>query len=208
MKNSVLIFILLFAFNSCKNDDDSNSNCEDPIGLITQIIGSNSVTIAWSGSETSWEIEYGVVGFELGTGTVTQTSQRQLLISGLTSNTQYEIHLRSNCGSDGFSDYIVLDFITLSGNLNCNTPSNLSLIGVTSNFINIAWSENGETAWQIEFGLSGFELGTGTVLSTSQNFFDITGLTPSTTYEIYVRANCGSDGFSGYTDALVVTTDP
>ena len=208
MKNIIFIFILLFAFNSCKSDDDSNSNCENPSTINIEILGSNSVSFSWTGVETSWEIEYGETGFELGTGTVIQTSQLILLIDGLSSDTQYEIYLRSNCGSEGFSEYIVLDFITLIETLSCNTPTNLSLLDVASDLIVISWNENNETAWEIEYGLSGFTLGTGTVIPTSQNFFDITGLTPSTTYEIYVRANCGSDGFSGYTDALVVTTDP
>ena len=35
----------------------------------------------------------------------------------------------------------------------------------------------------------------------------IDGLQPGTTYEIYVRADCGEDGYSGYSDQLTVTTD-
>jgi hypothetical protein len=210
MKKILLVLLLSVVVISCKKDDDNgNANCADPNGLVIDLLGSTNVKISWgTGGETAWQIEYGPTGFELGTGTVIQTSQISYLITGLEPGTGYEVYLRSNCGSDGFSDYITLDFVTLTGNPNCNAPSDLNLGLITSSTVEFSWAENNETAWQIEYGISGFTIGTGTVVETSQNIYTITGLSPSTTYEIYVRANCGSDGYSEYSDALVVTTTP
>jgi hypothetical protein len=122
--------------------------------------------------------------------------------------TTYDAYVRSNCGSDGFSNYISLSFTTLAPVVLCNTPTDLTLIDVSSDTATIGWSENNETAWEIEYGPVGFTIGTGTVIQTSQSNYQITGLQSATTYEIYVRANCGVDGYSEYTDQLVVTTDP
>ncbi len=209
MKKIFLVVFLAIVMVSCKKDDDgSNNNCDTPAVITVVQLNSTSLLFEWDTSTgTAWQIEYGPTGFQLGTGTVAQTSQFNYLIENLTPSTSYTIYLRNNCGSDGFSDYITLDFITLDPVITCNIPLDLTQIGLGSNYIDITWNENNETAWEVEYGLVGHPIGSGTVEPTSQNSYRIDGLTPATTYEIYVRANCGSDGFSEYTDALVITTN-
>lgn len=195
-------------FGCSKNDDSTNRNCSKPVNISIDQINSASVFFSWeTGGESAFEIEYGERGFDLGTGTIVQTSQREYLLDGLTPLTNYEIFLRSNCGSDGFSSYISALFTTLENVDLCNTPTNLALVSVSSSTIELTWDENNETAWEIEYGAVGFPLGSGTVAQTSQSNFEITNLNPSFTYEIYVRANCGVDGYSEYSDQLVVSTD-
>lgn len=57
----------------------------------------------------------------------------------------------------------------------------------------LGWTEAGTaTEWEIEYGLAGFTPGTGTpVLNVTVNPYTLTGLTPSTAYNFYVKANCG-----------------
>jgi hypothetical protein len=209
MKKILLFALVSLALFSCKKDDDVNNNCVEPLSVSVDQINSESARIQWDpGNETAFEIEYGLSGFSTGTGTVAQTSQTDFFIDGLNPMTTYDVYVRSNCGSDGFSNYISLSFTTLKAVTLCNTPTDLFLIDVTSSTVTFGWSENNETAWEIEYGPSGFTIGTGTVVQTSQSNFEITGLQSATTYEIYVRANCGADGFSDYSDQLVVTTDP
>ncbi len=197
-----------FLFGCSKNDDTTNRNCSKAENLSIDQVNSNSAFFSWdTGGESAFEVEYGERGFALGSGSVVQTSQRELLIDGLTPLTSYEIFLRSNCGSDGFSSYISALFQTLELTDICNTPTNLTLVAVDSNSIELTWDENNETAWELEYGPNGFPLGTGTTISTSQSNYEITGLSASTTYEIYARADCGIDGFSEFSDQLVVTTD-
>ncbi|NNC95172.1 MAG: fibronectin type III domain-containing protein [Chitinophagales bacterium] len=209
MKKILLLALVTMAMFSCKKDDDVNNDCFEPLSISVDQINPESALIVWDpGDETAFEIEYGLTGFSTGTGTVAQTSQTNYFIDGLNPMTTYDAFLRSNCGSDGFSDYISVSFTTLKPVNPCNTPTNLTLTDVTSTTVTFNWSENNETAWEIEYGPSGFSIGTGTVIQTSQSNYEITGLQPATTYEIYVRANCGTDGFSDYSDQLVVTTDP
>ncbi len=209
MKKMLLLVMLSVAVFSCKKDDDNNNNCLEPLSISVDLVNSESARILWDpGDETAFEIEYGLTGFSTGTGTVAQTSQTSYVIDGLTPMTTYDAYVRSNCGSDGFSNYVSISFTTLKPVVLCNAPTDLSLISVSSSTARIGWSENNETAWEIEYGPVGFTIGTGTVIPTTQSNYEITGLQPATTYEIYVRANCGVDGYSEYTDQLVVTTDP
>ena len=75
-----------------------HSNCSEPSNITIDLLGSTSILF-------SWEIEYDKTGFALGTGTVIQNSQTTFLIDTLVSGTSYKIYLRSNCGSEGFSEY-------------------------------------------------------------------------------------------------------
>ena len=210
MKKIFLLAFLSIALISCNKDDDSNNNnCAKPSNIEVDQLNTTSVRVSWNdGGETAFEIEYGISGFTLGNGTVIQTSQTTFLINGLTPGTNYEVYVRSNCGSDGYSDHIKIEFVTLTGNPACNTPTDLSLGLITSNTVEFSWLENNETAWEIDFGIAPYTPNGANVIPTSQNVYTLTGLTPGTTYEIYVRANCGSDGVSEFSEALVVTTNP
>lgn len=209
MKKLLALLLLISIFASCKDDDDNSNNCGLPADLTAAQVNSTSVQLVWEpNEETAFELEYGIDSFVRGTGTVIQTSQTSIFIEDLEPSTAYDVYLRSNCGSQGFSNYIDTGFTTLEPVVVCNKPTDLNLIEFTSSTIRFSWSENNETAWEIEYGTVGFPLGNGTTAQTSNSNFEITGLNPGTTYEIYVRANCGADGFSQYSDPLVVTTDP
>ncbi|MEL6812559.1 MAG: fibronectin type III domain-containing protein [Bacteroidota bacterium] len=150
-------------------------------------------------------MEYGLQDFTLGNGTTQQTSGTDVFIQNLDPSTTYDAYVRAQCGST-FGEFS--ERVRFTTGPICNTPGNIILIQANSTNIQIAFNTNGESAFEIEYGLIGFELGTGTIVNTSSNNLFITGLTPDTVYELYLRANCGSDGFSEYADTLVFATDP
>ena len=73
----------------------------------------------------------------------------------------------------------------------CFPPTNVAVTWVMSNKARVSWTTGGATSWQIEFGAVGFTPGTGTLVSAPTNPFTITGLTPNTNYDFYVRDFCG-----------------
>ena len=92
----------------------------------------------------------------------------------------------------------------------CLPVSNLNITDLTDQEGNLIWTSiNSETDWNIEWGNVGFtpdtgeELGMG--ISTAENFM-ITGLTPSTTYHVYVKADCGGGNESSWAGPLSFTT--
>lgn len=85
----------------------------------------------------------------------------------------------------------------------CLDPSALQVSNLTSTGLDVSWTENGSaTVWNIEYGAPGFVPGTGAelgaIVGTSNNPETITGLTAGTSYDIYVQADCGVDGTSGW----------
>jgi hypothetical protein len=71
----------------------------------------------------------------------------------------------------------------------------------SSTVVALSWeASQEETAWQIKLGVSGDEIDI-----TAMPFY-ITGLTPNTTYTVYLRANCG-DGYSSWTSVDFTTTE-
>lgn len=88
---------------------------------------------------------------------------------------------------------IALTFLSFNSNAQCpdptiGAPTNLSATTATLN-----WTENGSaTTWDIELveGFPTAPTGTATHPGVTTNPFNITGLTPSTIYKVYVRSNC------------------
>ena len=91
----------------------------------------------------------------------------------------------------------------------CPRPTQLTATDATENSITVTWTAGGdETSWDIIYGAPGFDLSTeGTTLSSvTTNPYVITGLSNTSTYEIYVRANCGSGEYSLWSNGLMAST--
>ncbi|MGO2294488.1 MAG: choice-of-anchor J domain-containing protein, partial [Psychroflexus halocasei] len=79
--------------------------------------------------------------------------------------------------------------------LTCPAPSDLVVSNITTTEADLSWTSNGgETEWSIIYGAEGFDpLTEGTSIEDNDGTLGvtITGLTASTSYDFYVKANCG-----------------
>ena len=87
----------------------------------------------------------------------------------------------------------------------CLDPSDLAVSDITTTTASVSWTaNNGETAWEyqvVESGVTPAETGD----ATSDNPLALTGLTANTSYDVYVRANCG-DGVTSEWVSVTFTT--
>ena len=189
--------------SDCGNGEFSNNagpftfttllSCPAPINIMITDIGSSFAEISWDASfaAVSYNVEYGLAGFLPGTGTVVNTTNLSTIITGLTQNTAYDFYVNSDCGNELSNNAILSTFTTL---LSCPAPINIMTTDVGPTFIDISWDASfAAVSYNIEYGLAGFLLGTGTVINTTNLSATITGLTQNTAYHFYVHSDCGNE---------------
>ena len=88
--------------------------------------------------------------------------------------------------------------------LTATAPNNLNTAGTDSSSTNASWSATTADSFDLRYRV--FGSGTWTnVLGITENPYQITGLTPNTTYEFQVKSYCGSNG-TGYSVSEQFTT--
>ncbi|MNU80304.1 Laminin G domain protein [compost metagenome] len=97
---------------------------------------------------------------------------------------------------------IVLGFI----NGTCDDPILQSTTNITGNSATINWTVGNASSWTIEYGLSGFTPGTGQITVAGNTGVTINGLTPNTSYDFYISADCGTIGTSSLVGPESFTT--
>ena len=83
----------------------------------------------------------------------------------------------------------------------CYKPTNLELKDHTTTTATLCWTENGSaTSWVIEYGTSS-DFGDATSVAVDVNPHTLTGLTAEQTYYARVKAVCGGDDQSAWSNA-------
>ncbi len=89
----------------------------------------------------------------------------------------------------------------------CMFPSALSVGTTTLTTAILNWTNGGtESAWNVQYGLPGFALGTGTIVAVAAHPYTLTGLTTGTGYTYYVQADCGVAGTSTWAGPFAFNT--
>lgn len=68
------------------------------VGLTA--LSDTSATIDWESFGTNFDFEYGLAGFEQGTGTLINSSESVATMANLTAGTFYDFYIRTYCGAD------------------------------------------------------------------------------------------------------------
>jgi hypothetical protein len=92
----------------------------------------------------------------------------------------------------GASTTIYIDDVKWEVNSSCVEPTILLASMITNSGATLGWTNGGvETLWDIQYGLTNFALGTGTIVSAvTTNPYVLGGLMFNTQYQFYVRAVC------------------
>ena len=104
--------------------------CPRPSSNLTITnITANSAQIGWVelGSASEWEIDYGPVGHLAGTGTIVTANTNPFTITGLNSNTEYHVFVRSICSANETSSWTDFTLFTTD----CGT---ISVLPYTQDF--------------------------------------------------------------------------
>ncbi len=87
----------------------------------------------------------------------------------------------------------------------CLAPSNVLANNITASSINIDLNGSGTGPWELEYGLSGFAIGTGIRISSVNKTLSLTNLSSATSYQVYIRRSCGSINSPWHTISFVTS---
>jgi subtilisin family serine protease len=86
----------------------------------------------------------------------------------------------------------------------CLMPTNVQATNNT-NSVTVNWTST-VGLYNIEYGTTGFTLGTGTTINgLTANSLTLTGLNSATTFDCYIQANCGGGDYSPWTSVTFST---
>lgn len=149
-----------------------------------------------SGGEYHVDVFDGTTWNDVLSGTVyTNNPQHESfeITSALAGTANGQIRFRW-IGNDSW--YWIVDNIKLE-KTTCPPISGLQFISSTTNTATISWTPNGaEAAWSIEWGVPGFQPGTGNEIGSATataTTHIINGLNPSTNYDVWVAADCSGN---------------
>lgn len=204
MKRFSLLLIFTWSiaalFSACVTEDDTtNPNslnlqstpCNTPDYLIVSDFTGTTVHLEWDQTKGDlWEVQYGPAGFIPGKGTSVIFNANSSQITGLDPTINYAFYIRTRCNSVQNSKW--LGPVGVGGQVEfCSEPTDVQIERNTADDSKalLIWNAVGASAWDIQYGIEGFTLGTGTNTTSSTPAKNITGLT-SEAYDFYVRAHC------------------
>ncbi len=79
----------------------NDTNCPAPTSLLGTNVTSSSVDLSWiaGGTETQWNLEYGLMGFFVGSGiSITGISSNPYTVNGLSNGNEYDFYIQADCG--------------------------------------------------------------------------------------------------------------
>jgi len=133
------------------------------------------------------------------------TTHEQFIVTfdNYTGTDEYFVFKHANTAA---TQYVYIDDVIWEPIPSCPLPSNLEATNITLTEADLSWVDNaGASQWEVEWGAEGFVLGNGTNSTETTTNLSLTGLTDGTTYEFYVRADCGGD-FSDWEGPIAFST--
>ncbi len=169
-----------------------------------------SATPATQSANTSWTGVNGASGYQIQWkvatsstwGTPVSLTATNYNITGLTATTNYNLRVAAVCNGVS-SAFITTSFIT-GGSSSCGAPSTMSATP-TENSAMVNWnSVSGATGYQIQWKFTSSSTW-GTLVNTTGNQYNITGLSASSVYSVRVRTVCNGSSSSFVTGNFTTT---
>ena len=157
------------------------------------------ITVNYSGTGN---IEYGITTGTEWDESITgiPVSTNPLVLPGLAIGTTYTIGLRTNCGENGYSNWVTTTVTTLEAP--CDQPTDVVASNITFTTADLSWNGGTANSWQIAYND-----GTTTLYDTADvPTATLTDLEPATTYTVQVRALCSNDRTSDWSVGITFNT--
>ncbi|GGE30540.1 fibronectin type III domain-containing protein [Psychroflexus planctonicus] len=195
-------------------------SCFAPTSLETSNVAGTSLDFSWDGSSSSvngyeWaiiddsgDISDDTTWIDNGSTDVNTTNDTSALLS---PETDYVLYVRTDCDTDGLSDWASISFTTT---VLCPTPSDLATNGIDDTSVNLEWTAAISETAGYEYVLMpdgldpvddfGDNVANGTT-AAGETTLSLSSLSSETSYDFYLRAVCDAGEFSEYISVSFTT---
>ena len=101
--------------------------------------------------------------------------------------------------------YLYVDNLYVDTYLPCPRVSGITLDSASLTSAALHWNASA-SSYQVQYGPYGFSLGEGTIVEVSDTSIELGGLSNSLRYDVYVRGNCGADGYGHWSFPTTIAT--
>lgn len=173
-----------------------------PAPVITDVTpDATTATIAWSASATDFQVAYKEATASEWSAEENVTNATTYTFSGLLPETSYQFRVRAMCNEGEYSAWTTGTFTTLV--LPCIAPTNITATEITNNSAVIGWeAQDNQISWEVRYATQGQDT---TVVATT-NPITISNLYYGQTYQVWVRAFCGADTYSDWSEPISFST--
>ncbi|MGY0393159.1 fibronectin type III domain-containing protein [Bizionia sp. KMM 8389] len=89
----------------------------------------------------------------------------------------------------------------------CLKPTEVSSNNITHHSVEINWIDSNNAAnYTAEFGQTGFTVGSGTEVTSTEPTVTLNNLQAGTTYDVFIKTTCSTDNTSMFSDIISFTT--
>lgn len=213
MKKTLILTFIIALFMGCNNDDIpqcftiSNLNFENDNNVLVvsgwQFDGDNASNVT---------LEFGESGFTQGTGQRVQIfTATEFRFENLQRNQNYDFYIKNTCENGSESPWAG-PFSFFFEDI-CVSPIDVRMGFSFQNLYTITWDdrdpENPSNFFEVEYGPQGFTIGQG-IRDNYPNNGNIDYVEGSyeanTAYDFYVRANCGPNQWSDWSEPFTFLT--
>ena len=175
------------------------SSCEKPV--ITDVVPThNEATISWTSMATDFQVVYKGMNDAEWIDTIEVANATTYTITGLTHETGYIVAVRALC-TDENSMWAETTFTTTE--IPCLAPTNVVATDITYTSATIAWEAAGnEVSWEVRYTVAGID----TTIVAETNPVVLENLYSGDEYQVWVRAFCGADTYSDWSEGYTFTT--
>ena len=168
-----------------------SSPCSRPTAVTVSDITATSAVVSWTpgGTESSWTIKTD------GTDRVVYSIPETL--TNLVPETEYTVQVRALCSVTEPSDWTFP--VTFTTPPTCPAPTQLTCTEIGPNSLTLTWESQGDEEYWIVWA-------NGTETMTNQNPFVLTDLWAVEPYTVKVRAYCGGNDYSHWSDEISTYT--
>ena len=170
--------------------------CVTPTKVKAEV-SSTGAGVTWTAGsdEAEWNLRYKAVEAEEWKE-VKALDENSYTITGLVSDTEYEVQVQSACTAEKLSEWSASATFTP----HCPVPTELAVKVIEDDRAVVAW-ESTESVFNLQYKAADADEWTS-VKSIEAKSYALNGLEASTTYQVKVQTDCGS----AYTDAVSFTT--